>query len=86
MAAGAWGLQLYHLHVQNVLKSGNLNPQEPSGPVQTCKSLALPFTFLYQYHLQLVVRCNVCLCLVKYNKTICLYVQTELCSTAAFIV
>ena len=32
-AAGAWGWQPYHLHVQTVLKSGSLNPLEPSGPV-----------------------------------------------------
>jgi len=30
------------LHVPNVLKSGSLNLQEPSGPVQTCTELALP--------------------------------------------
>jgi hypothetical protein len=35
-AAGAWGWQTYYLQVPIVLKSGNLNLLEPSGPVQTC--------------------------------------------------
>jgi hypothetical protein len=30
-AAGAWGLQPYHLHVPIVLKCGSLNLLEPSG-------------------------------------------------------
>jgi len=29
--------------VPNVLKSGNLNLLEPSGPVQACNGIALPF-------------------------------------------
>jgi len=29
----------------NVLKSGSLNLLEPSGPVQACNGIALPFTF-----------------------------------------
>jgi len=46
-AVGTWDLQLYHLHVSIVLKSGSLNLLEPSGPVQTCNGIALPlFTFL----------------------------------------
>jgi hypothetical protein len=32
-AAGAWGLQSYHLHVPTVLKSGSLNFLETSGTV-----------------------------------------------------
>jgi len=42
-AAGAYGLQPYHLHVPIVLKSGSLNLLEPSGPVQACSGIALPF-------------------------------------------
>jgi len=34
--------QLYHLHVPIVLKSGNLNLVEPSGPVQACNGIYLP--------------------------------------------
>ena len=30
-----------------VLKSGNLNLLEPSGPVQACNGIALPFTVLH---------------------------------------
>jgi len=41
-AAGAYGWQIYHLHVPIVLKSGNLNLLEPSGPVQACNGIALP--------------------------------------------
>ena len=41
--AGAYGWQPYHLHVPIVLKSGNLNLLEPSGPVQACNGIALPF-------------------------------------------
>ena len=44
-AAGAQGWQPYHLHVPNVLKSGSLILLEPSGPVQACHGIALPFTF-----------------------------------------
>jgi hypothetical protein len=36
-----------HLHVPTVLKSGNLNLLETSGPVQACNGLALLF-FFYQ--------------------------------------
>jgi len=42
-AAGTWGWH-YHLHVPTVLKSGSLNPLEPSRPVQACNEIALPFT------------------------------------------
>ena len=31
-----------HLHVPIVIKSGNLNRPEPSGPVQACNGIALP--------------------------------------------
>ena len=40
--AGTWGWQPYHLHVPSVLKSGSLNPLEPSGPVQVCNGTVLP--------------------------------------------
>ena len=42
-AAGAYGWQIYHLHVPIVLKSGSLKLLEPSGPVQACNGIALPF-------------------------------------------
>ena len=41
-AAGAYGWQPYQLHAPIVLKSGNLNLLEPSGPVQACNGIALP--------------------------------------------
>ena len=46
-AAGEKGWQPYHLHVPIVLKSGSLNLLEPSGPVQACNGIALPFTNFY---------------------------------------
>ena len=33
-----------NLHVSNVLKSGSLNLLEPSGTVQACNGVDLPFT------------------------------------------
>ena len=30
-----------------VMKSGNLNIMEPSGPLQACNGTALPFTFTF---------------------------------------
>ena len=44
-AAGAWDWQPYHLHVPVVLKPGNLNLLEPSGPVQASNGLALPLPY-----------------------------------------
>jgi hypothetical protein len=38
--AGAHGWQTYHLHVPTVIKSGNLNLLEASGPVQACNGIA----------------------------------------------
>ena len=32
-----------------VMKSGNLNFLEPSGPLQTCNGTALPLPFIYAY-------------------------------------
>jgi len=46
-AAGAYGWQPYHLHVPIVLKSGSLNLLQPSGPVQACNGIALPFFTLF---------------------------------------
>jgi len=43
-AASAEGWQPYQLHVPIVLKSGSLNLLEPSGPVQACNGIAVPFT------------------------------------------
>jgi hypothetical protein len=40
-------LTTFHLHVQIVLKSGNLNHLEPSGPVKACNWIALPFTITH---------------------------------------
>jgi hypothetical protein len=40
-AAGAEGWQPCHLHVPIVLKSGNLNLLETSGPVKACNGIAL---------------------------------------------
>jgi len=37
---------VYHLHVTIVLKSGSLNLLEPSGPVQACNEIALPFILM----------------------------------------
>ena len=44
-AAGAFFWQPYHLHVPIVLKSGNLNLLEPSGPVRACNGIT--FTVLH---------------------------------------
>jgi hypothetical protein len=41
-AAGAWGWWSHHLHVPYVMKSGNLNLLEPSGPHRACYGTALP--------------------------------------------
>ena len=35
-----------NLHVPIVLKSGSLNPLEPSGPLQACNGIALPLPLL----------------------------------------
>ena len=43
-AASAKGWHPYHLHVPIVLKCGSLKLLEPSGPVQACNEVALPFT------------------------------------------
>jgi hypothetical protein len=32
-----------------VMKSGSLNFLEPSGPVQVCTEIALPYDFMYKY-------------------------------------
>jgi len=50
MAAGVFGYQPYHLHMQIVLKSGSLNFLEPSGPLQVCSGIALTFTALNIEH------------------------------------
>ena len=42
-AVGTQGWQPYHLHVPIVLKSGSLHLLEPSGSIQDCNGIALPF-------------------------------------------
>ena len=54
-AAGAYGLQPYHLHVPTVLKSGSLNLLEPSGPVQAHNGI---FFLTYVGHHRLKTRNN----------------------------
>ena len=44
-AAGAWRWQPHHLHVPNVMVSGNLNLLEPSGPHWACYGTP-PFTIM----------------------------------------
>jgi len=39
-----------NLNVPIVLKSGILNLLEPSGPVQACNRIALPFTAMYHVY------------------------------------
>ena len=53
-AADALGWQHYHLHVSIVLKSGSLKLLEPSGVVQACNGLALPYPLIYAWVLQVV--------------------------------
>ena len=43
-AAGTRGWQPYNLHVSNVLKSGSLNPLEPSGRVQVFTRIGVPYS------------------------------------------
>ena len=49
-AASVYGWQPYDLHVPTVLKSGSLSLLEPSGPVQACNGIALPFTFTLPWY------------------------------------
>jgi len=46
-AAGLCGWQFHHLHVPNVMKSGNLNLLGPSGPHRACYGTALPIPFIW---------------------------------------
>ena len=56
--AGAWGWQPYHLNVLVVSESGSLNLLEPSGPVQACTRIVLPFTHTkYSIHMYFIVVC-----------------------------
>jgi len=41
-----------------VMKSGNLNFLEPSGPLQACNGTALPLPFTLFKHLCLLVQCT----------------------------
>ena len=54
-AAGAYGWQPYHLHVLIVLKSGSLNLQEPSGPVQVCRGIALSLSHYVRLFIYLLL-------------------------------
>jgi hypothetical protein len=51
--ASVYSRQPYHLHVPTVLKSGNLNLVEPSGPVQACNrnALPLPLLIIFVFHM-----------------------------------
>jgi len=40
---------ILNLHMPIVLKSGSLSLLEPSGPVQACNGIALPFTAITMY-------------------------------------
>ena len=48
----------HHLHVPIVMKSGSLNVLEPSGPVQTCNWIALPYYTTNQQPAELIVFLN----------------------------
>jgi hypothetical protein len=48
-AADVEGWQPYDFHVPNVLKYGNLNLLEPSGPVHGCNGSALPLPMLERF-------------------------------------
>ena len=52
-----------------VLKSGNLNLLEPSGPVQACNGIALPFTFYIFYKLISKIQ-NIVIMLVAVSKIV----------------
>jgi hypothetical protein len=72
-AAGAQGWQPYHLHVPTVLKSGSLNLLKPSGPVQACNGIALPFTKYVHAVMEIltiyvVLDITLTLCCLKYEK------------------
>ena len=47
-AAGAYGRQPYNLQVPIVLKSRSLDFLEPSGLVEACNGIALPFSGIRQ--------------------------------------
>jgi hypothetical protein len=51
--AGGYSWQPYHVHTPIVLKSGNLNLLEPSGPVQACTGIALPLYMWCEIYLRL---------------------------------
>ena len=57
------------LHVPIVLKSGSVNLLEPSGPVQACTRIALPYLYLYIY-----------LCLTRLITPKILRVSSDYCS------
>ena len=48
-AAGEWGCKPRHLHAPIVMKSGSLNLQEPSGPVQSCTWVAYLYLYFFMH-------------------------------------
>jgi hypothetical protein len=55
-AGGAWGWQPQHFHVPNVMKSGNLNLLDPSGPHRACYGTPLPLLYYIICRLPIVWR------------------------------
>ena len=53
-----------------VMKSGNFNFLEPSGPLQACNGTALPLPYIY-----ICVCVCVCVCMLV---CLCMYIQTPL--------
>jgi len=43
-----------------VMKSGNLNFLEPSGPLQACNGAALPFMFIFHFYEEIQQDATVC--------------------------
>jgi len=54
-----------------VLKSGNLNLLEPSGPVQACNGIALhlPLTLIVSVIVRINLHMNTCIILIGYRDT-----------------
>jgi hypothetical protein len=72
-AASVYGCQSYHLYMQTFLKSVSLK-LETLRPVQGCKGIALPFTYVF-----MILRLNTILsCVLWYTElliTVTQYVQ-----------
>jgi hypothetical protein len=76
-AADAWGWQLYHLHVPIILKYGSLKFPEPSGPVQVCLGIVLPFT--HTWRCDILKFWIICMLLSVQSNKLCL----KLCISAS---